>query len=439
MKKFSKRLLSALLVIMMLTSVTVPLTAEAAASSSDLPIVYVYGRNTPIYNKDGKQIFPLPTSIQTKLMNDKSKLMAAFSKSLVSNNWDSFCDAIYDSVAPLYEELVLDENGEITNGSYSKTSATPQKKTSNFLIHDYGFFYDSRVDPMETAAQLATFINSVCKVTGKSKVNLIGRCLGSCIVSAYLTKYGASKVDTVVYYAPACNGVLPLSATFSGHINIDAESIEKYTSNSLDDGTDFNEFIKAMVTLTSQARLLGVGTDVINSVYLSISDQILPRLLLATYATMPCYWSMISDEYYESAKSFIFKGETKKYAGLIKKIDDYHYNVQVPLSNTLATLKKNGLKIINISKYNVRLAPLFENCDVQADGTVELSTMSFGATSALIGKTLSSSYLKEAADSGLGDYVSKDCIIDSSTCLFPDNTWFVKNLDHGTFPACVDT
>ena len=65
--------------------------------------------------------------------------------------------------------------------------------------------------------------------------------------------------------------------------------------------------------------------------------------------------------------------------------------------------------------------------------------MSFGATSANIGKTLSKTYLKNVAASGMSSYVSKDNMIDASTCLFPDNTWFIKNLAHTNFPSCVNT
>lgn len=422
-----------------LVSIALPMTAEAAATTSTYPIVYVRGRRTPIYNKNGKQIYPLKTTIQDKLMQDKNTLMSAFSKSLLTNNWDPFCDALYKSIAPLYAELVLDNNGEISNGSYHKKSATPKTKTSGYVVSDYVFEYDSRVDPIASAKELQTYIKAVLKATGKKKVSLVGRCLGTSIMAAYFTLYGASYVDTAVFYAAACNGILPIGATFSGHIQLDADSIDKYANSSSGAGDDFDEFFKALVTLTNQAKLLGVGTDKINSVYLSIADQILPKLLLATYGTMPCYWSMVSDEYFEAAKSFIFKGDTKKYAGLIKKINNYHYNVQVPLNNTLKKLKKNGLKIINISKYNVRLAPVFENCNIQADGTVELSTMSFGATSANIGKTLSKTYLKNVAASGMSSYVSKDNMIDASTCLFPDNTWFIKNLSHTNFPSCVNT
>lgn len=439
MKGISKRLLSLLLVTIMLVSVALPMTAEAAATSSTYPIVYVQGRRTPLYNKSGKQIYPLKTTISEKLMEDKSVIASAFSKSLLTNNWDPLCDAIYNSIAPLYAGLVLDENGEITNGSYNKESPAPTKKTSDYKVSDYVFQYDSRTDPVASAKKLQTYIKSVLSATGKKKVNLVGRCLGSSIIASYLTLYGNTYVDTALFYAAACNGILPIGATFSGHIQLDADSIQKYTDTSLDDDDDFDEFIKGLVTLTNQAKLLGIGTDKINSIYLSIADQILPKLLFATYATMPCYWSMVSDEYYEAAKSFLFKNETKKYAGLIKKIDNYHYNVQVPLNETLTKLKKNGLKVINISKYNVRLAPVFENCNVQADGTVELSTMSFGATSANIGKTLSKSYLSQAAASGMSDYVSKDSMIDASTCLFPDSTWFIKNIEHTVFPSCVNS
>ena len=439
MKRISKRLLSVLLVTIMLLSVALPMTAEAAATSSTYPIVYVQGRRTPIYNKDGKKIYPLSTNISEKLMEDKNTIASAFSKSLLTNNWDPLCDAIYNSIAPLYAELVLDENGEIKNGSYHKKSDTPKTKTSDYKVSDYVFQYDSRTDPIASAKLLQTYIKSVLKATGKKKVNLVGRCLGSSIIASYLTMYGNTYVDTALFYAAACNGILPIGATFSGHIQLDADSIQKYTDTSLNDEDDFDEFIKGLVTLTNQAKLLGVGTEKINSIYRSIADQILPKLLLATYATMPCYWSMVSDEYYESAKSFIFKGDTKTYAGLIKKIDNYHYNVQLPLNETLTKLKKNGMKVINISKYNVRLAPVFENCNVQADGTVELSTMSFGATSANIGKTLSKSYLSSVAASGMSSYVSKDSMIDSSTCLFPDSTWFIKNIKHTTFPSCVNS
>ena len=111
MKRISKRLLSVLLVTIMLLSVALPMTAEAAATSSTYPIVYVQGRRTPIYNKDGKKIYPLSTNISEKLMEDKSTIASAFSKSLLTNNWDPLCDAIYNSIAPLYAELVLDENG----------------------------------------------------------------------------------------------------------------------------------------------------------------------------------------------------------------------------------------------------------------------------------------------------------------------------------------
>ena len=59
---------------------------------------------------------------------------------------------------------------------------------------------------------------------------------------------------------------------------------------------------------------------------------------------------------------------------------------------------------------------------------------SFGAVASPIDGTLKRSYLKTADMR----YVSPDRQIDASTCLMPDRTWFIKNLEHKDFPECVE-
>lgn len=437
MKKIFKNLLSLVLATVMIVTVMLPMTASAA-DITQIPIVYVRGRRSTIVNSSGKKIYPLKTTIQDALIKDAGKLSLAFADAMATNNWERYGNALYNSIEPIYRDLVLDNNGNIKNGSKVVESDPPQVKKKDFTTGDYVFQYDSRIDPLASAVKLNAYINAVKKATGAKKVNLVGRCLGSSVVASYLTKYGGASVESVIMYASACNGILPIGAAFSGKINIDSNALSRYTDQSLNDEESFNGFIKAMVELSRQARLLGYSAESINSIYLKVADQILPKLLLATYATMPCYWSMVSDEYYSAAKKFIFKNDTKKYAGLIQKIDNYHNNVQKKLPSTLKNLKKQGVKVSVIAKYNVRLAPVFENCNIQADGTVELKTMSFGATSSVFGKVLPKSYIDKANAAGRGKYISKDGIIDASTCLFPDSTWFIKNNEHTDFPLVVN-
>ena len=64
--------------------------------------------------------------------------------------------------------------------------------------------------------------------------------------------------------------------------------------------------------------------------------DIIPRLVGETFATMPGYWSMVEDEYYEQAKevSLYSRGYTED-SRLVRRIDDYHYNVQNASENVL--------------------------------------------------------------------------------------------------------
>ena len=46
--------------------------------------------------------------------------------------------------------------------------------------------------------------------------------------------------------------------------------------------------------------------------------------------------------------------------------------------------------------------------------------------------------MENAGANGTDKYISPDKQIDDSTCLFPDTTWFIKDLDHNNFPGCVN-
>ena len=84
-----------------------------------------------------------------------------------------------------------------------------------------------------------------------------------------------------------------------------------------------------------------------------------------------------------------------------------------------------------ISKYNYADFPLSADAAQQSDGTAATVATSFGATVADFGSTLSDSYIK-AMDKNAIRYLSDDKMIDASTCILPENTWFVKDMLHST-------
>jgi hypothetical protein len=65
-----------------------------------------------------------------------------------------------------------------------------------------------------------------------------------------------------------------------------------------------------------------------------------------------------------------------------------------------------------------------------SDGTVDTKYASCGATCAPIGSQLPEDY-KQARFNDI-DYISPDRMIDASTCMLPECTWFVKDMLHST-------
>lgn len=439
-RKF-KSIVSLLLVVLtLMTSFGFTICASAATYENDLPVVLLRGRDRTIYDANGKKIWPMSAEPEDLIMDESDRLLAAFSSSLVAGNWDAYCEELVEVVTEVYSDVVLDENGEASNGSYANAPETPKQKTSGYYLSDYVFNYDARLDPWEVADDLRDYINAVLKATGKKKVQLVSRCLGSNFACAYLTKYKSeakSKIDTCILYAASAKGTMMISEAFSGQLRFDDELINTYVNEYMDDG-EISGLLRALVKVTYQMNALNLGTGAIESVYEQIAAQVVPELILATYGTMPSYWSMVDEDHYDLAKRLIFSGRESEYAGLIKKIDNYHNKVKVNLDSTLTSLNNSGVKMALIAKYNVALPPLFESSEIQADGMVELKSMSFGATAADMGKTLSKSYLDDVNLSGAINYVSDDLIIDSSTGLFPDYTWFIKDCTHSNWSTAVN-
>lgn len=438
MNRKIKILVSVVMTVILLIGTAVPAAQAVSSAEVDLPIVYVKGAGREIYSADGALIMPFEIEPEDQIMSRMDDILKAFASSIVAGDWSIYCDKMVRIIRKIYKDAVLDNNGEASDGSYIIPSSAPKKKTSNYALSNYIFNYDSRLDPWAVAESMDAYIDDVLEATGKDKVQLVGRCLGGNYVAAYLTRYGAEKIDTCVLYVPSTMGTVVCSGSFSGDFCFDADVINDYVESSFTDDGDLGGLIKSVVSVTHSLSMLNFGTDMVESIYRQISNMLVPQLLLESYATMPAYWSMVDDEHYEKAKNFVFGDKITQYSGLVEKIDNYHYNVMNCFDSTIRQLQQEGLKVAVIAKYNTPLPPIFENSTSQADGTIELDKLSFGATSADIGKTLSKSYLNSLKGTGAMDYVSSDLIIDASTCVLPDNTWFIKNSEHADFNSAIN-
>ncbi len=416
-----------------------PAAAATAAYENDLPIVYMRGATRKVYDKNGNQVWPVKKSITDILMENSGDLLSALSQSMLTSDWSIYGDALAKALKKEFSPGTLDKNGNPKKGTAIKKSAAPKKKTSDFKLGDYIFNYDPRLDPWEIADDLSDYINAVLKATGKKKIQLVARCMGSCMASAYLCKYGSSKVDTCIYYASAARGSMVCGELFAGKISFDSENLNDYANEYMGDD-EISELLAAVVNVTYTLNLLGEGTAIIDEIYQQLAVEVFPKLLRTTYANMPAYWAMVNEDYFEEAKSFVFGGGYEEvYKGLIEKIDSYHENVMLRLEKDLKTFNKNGMKIIVLAKYGTPFPPYLECQRIQGDAKISIEDISFGAVGADIGTVFSLDYLESAKKSGTIDFISDDLVVDASTCLFPQYTWFVRDIEHGTFPPSINT
>ena len=92
----------------------------------------------------------------------------------------------------------------------------------------------------------------------------------------------------------------------------------------------------------------------------------------------------------------------------------------------LIAAKESGVKISFVSNYNSGLVPVYERANLNGDMVLETELTSNFATVAPLREILTADQLAKAPYK----YVSPDKVIDASTALFPDNTWFVKDAPH---------
>ena len=423
--------------------------SSAAEDGADIPVVHVVGTGTPIVRKTetGETETVYPMQIPEGYIEEKAEIfLPVFAEAFFTQEWDEFCDVLYECLSPIFSSFALDKNGEITDGSYVNWSWTVDslredtRGDGTFGVTDYQFHYDWRLDPMVTADTLHQYIEDVMLVTGAEKVALYGRCLGSNIVAAYMQKYDGEHIAEVIHYCSAVYGATQCSKIFTGELYLHADGIERFIYDiNLDIDEYLMEFLRAFVSLMNKTYGLDIASWAVNNVMKDIYHDIIPRVIVESYGTFPAYWSMVSIGDYDRAKETVFYGsDISEYSKLIEKVEYYRNNVQLKFEENVKAQAERGIEYSNIVKYGKQTIPITENGDDLSDALVTVTESSIGATASLVNGTLSDEYIEKAKANGTDKYISPDKQIDASTCLSPDTTWFIKDIQHKDFPSCVN-
>ncbi len=459
-----KKIIAVFLVITMLFAMAVPASAAGISGwGSQIPVVEISGDGEPLYDANGKEIFKTTNILSmftgsedgeegnSELVESVVNVLEPFLlEGIATDNWDAFYENLYSELSKLFKDSHLNKDGTAPEGTGLSQQRKDEVAANLEFDHksqkgyyaelDYKFFYDWRLDPMEVADQFHAHIEKIVTITGSQKVAIIAKCLGTNVVLAYVAKYGTDRIYGLGFDGGTVNGMEPISDAISGKFGVDGSAIERILIDCAEYGIfDIGDFIIATIDLAEKSGALDTVVGITEDyLYDKLVYGVTSALARATVMTWPSYWAAVTAEDYETAKEYVFGDEDSElrteYAGLITKLDNYDKNVRQVIPELLMKVKDSGARMAFIAKYGSQLIPTSPvSSGLVADQFVTVKRASFGATTSNVYDTLSDEYIAQREAEGKGKYISPDKQIDASTCLFPDNTWFIKGNKHSNW------
>ncbi|MBE6799886.1 MAG: hypothetical protein E7529_01630 [Ruminococcaceae bacterium] len=438
-----KKLISVLLAIVMLFTITIPaLAAQKTVAASENydgnPVVIVRGIDfAGLTYENGEKA--LNVSASTIF----SALMDGFMGMLKLKKVDSVLDGAFLAAKEVFDPISCDKEGnskyyDVSMKQYPESMASYPEFVASLpdggeegivktAVDKYGaentyfFTYDWRKTPEQIADELHSLIGTARRNSGKDKVNIICASMGGMVTTAYFYYYGTYNVESAVFLSGAQNGTYVCGDALNGRIVFDGDVLVKFINGATGD----NVFLKIFIGIFDMLGVVDFIANIANDMVSESFDRGNDLMLRDSLGAFCGFWALCPDEDFESGVENIFGGHEEDYPVLLDKIDgvkDFVFSTEDTLSKAMA----DGVKISFVSNYNSGLVPVYEKANLNGDNVLEAELTSNFATIAPLGETLSKGYIENADPK----YISPDNVIDASTAVFKDNTWFVKDAPH---------
>ena len=419
-----KRILSILLTIALLCALPV----AASAKGKDLRKKDVSGYPSITFHGGFHELYYNENTPQQTMAFDPGAvggIMDAVSgdllKAVATLNMDGAADILKQAMWDWFGEIRMDESGRSVNKGLSSDGP--------YRLAEYeggpGFDTDWRLSPIENADRLHKYLQYAEKRYGVKKFNLDGLSAHGATVLAYLDKYGTDKVASLVFNISMHRGSSIFGAIAKKEFRFNMEALSRV--NSFDAlGLDLAAF-QPILRALFETGLLDVLVRFLRLASSDLLDRVYEEVVIPLFFMMPSFWVYVPLEDYEAAKEILLKGDPK-YAGLVKKIDAY-YKIAQRADDIILEASKT-MKVAVWAGYGQPLVPVGDGASVQSDTMLDTHYGSLGATCAPPGKPFDLFYQQQVDDGH--DHISPDRLVDASTCLLPDQTWFAKNKTHGS-------
>ena len=456
MKKFISIILSLALVISVAAiggaSATEPVSSEILAECGGncdvCPAIVVPGIGQSnvwlldddgeyVLDGDGNRIHCFPGYFNIGKIVSKVLLPAILT--LVTQQDMGFSEALAEALAGAFYMNSSDFNGkapdcvEVEKYPYSVAECSEYEKQQiygNIPLQDYAnrvgedhlyyFAYNSFGNNIDIVDELYAFIQQVKKETGHDKVNIVPISMGGTVANGLLDYYPevVNDLNKVVYIVPALNGSTIVGDVMTKNITF------------LDKDYLYNGFLEGLMD-EEDARMIEVIARILpDELLVKALDTAVDKLLADVFSKNTNMWALLPKEYYEEASAELLSAP--EYAKIKEQTDRYH-TAQVNSNKNIQNLVDNGVQVFNIVDYDFPLYNIGDawNAD-NADGVIQLSSTAMGVHSALVGETLPADYVQQNTycDDPTHNHISPDRVVDASTGLLPDTTFYFDGQAH---------
>lgn len=401
------------------------------------PIIIIHGEKT-IYkeNEDGTSTALFDDGEYVSEILDGAIPLIA--QGILTGNWKPYSDHVLEVTDRAFDDFAPSPDGVIPSDTHGVLWTPDKVSAAHSDSSFYEYWPDVRLSPFDAAEDIAKYVNTVKAKTGHTKVNIVGRCEGSVFAMAYMYLYerlnGYQNVGSFILSDPTLWGVRYTEAIFSGTVHINATDvaafIKIYDITSLV-GDKYTEAVNTVIKILNDTYGIEITSSLLNRMYRELKDVLFAPLLRQYYARTLGPWGCVYSDF-DKALEYIFPTAElqEEYAVIIEKAVRFHNEIALKSDEIITDMIDKGVSFADITEYGYPQYPLYDDACEIGNYLTGAKQKSGGATVSRMDSTLSESYIKDRTDAGYGQYISPDKQIDASTALFPNNTWFIKNVAH---------
>ena len=467
MKKFFAVVLS---LVLMLSSLAL---LASAAQYNDVPCVIVPGigqsrawlvddNGEYVLNDKGEKIHCFPGNFDVqKILTD---VAAPLATSVATQSDAGLSDALCASLEKAFEMNKTDDNavpcGLVNVETYPHSLAECTEEQRQYIFdcipmqrmgetigfeNMYYYAYNSFGNAIDMINGLYDFIQMVKQQTGKDKVNIIPISMGGAIFNGLMDLHPevADDLHRIIFVVPALNGSLIVSDIFERELAfLDADYL-------------YSDFFDGILG-EANASLIEVAIRVLpKDVLMSVLNNAVDMLIEKVFANCTGLWMLVPNNHYSKCVKNVLSDKSK---AEVKRQTDIYHKAQSNSNKNILKFKSQGVEIFDVLGYDVPLYNVGNSWNSEnADGVIHTFSTSIGAKMANVGETLPKDYKQQnpycKAVKPVGfferlmgapsnsvvqcsdpkhNHISPDRVVDASTGLLPDHTFYFDNQPHAT-------